>query len=123
MATKLIAFMEGELPDKFKELFKKESSKEVTLGKRSAEDRPVDEEGKDSKPSIKDRIKPREDARDKRIKVAPAIHAEPAGEGVNREGLASNGKPKKDPAKVRCNFYPSCNKPECPFVHPKEPVS
>lgn len=105
------------LPKKFRELQAKDSAK-TSLRKRSQEDKPDAEE---SKPSIKDRIKVREDAKDKRIKVAAVAHAETAEDSKDRENAQS--KSKKDPSKVRCHFYPSCNKPDCPFVHPREPVS
>jgi len=118
-----MAWMEDDLPKRFSELVAKEEGKGDSLGKRPIEDKPTNDDGK---PSIKDRIKVRDDAKDKRIKVAavlarppnattdsPADDTQPKGDG--------EGRSKKDPSKVRCNFYPGCNKPDCPFVHPKEP--
>ena len=107
--------MESDLPKEYSKLAGKDFGDEAVLGKRGADERPTDG---DSKPSIKDRIKVREDAKDKRIKVAAVTASAPVDGEVKEE---SNGKGKKDPSKVRCNFYPSCNKPDCPFVHPKEP--
>lgn len=31
-------------------------------------------------------------------------------------------KPKREPGKTRCSFWPTCKNAECPFVHPKENV-
>ena len=110
--------MEKDLPDRFNDLVIKESIKGTTLRKRSK-----DEESKPSenKPSIKDRIKVREDVKDKRIKVAST----PIDKVEEKTALKEEEteKTKKDPAKVRCNFWPSCKKTDCPFVHPKEKVS
>jgi hypothetical protein len=30
---------------------------------------------------------------------------------------------KKDPKKIRCNFWPNCKTSDCPFVHPAESVT
>lgn len=110
--------MELELPRKFEDLVLRETVTGTSLRKRSKED-----ESKLNEPklSIKDRIKVREDVKNKRIKVE-AAHHEPDDQktSVKTEGIE---KSKKDPAKVRCAFWPGCKKPECPFVHPKEAVN
>jgi len=110
-------WMSHDLPTKFEDLIVRESTTGSSLRKRSK-----DEETKvePTKPSIRDRIKVRDDAKDKKIKVA-GIATDKVEEKTKVEGEETE-KPKKDPAKVRCGFWPSCKKPECPFVHPKEAV-
>ena len=105
--------MELDLPKQFEELVLRESLKNASLRKRSTDEQP--------RLSIKDRIKVREDVKDKRIKVeaVPSDSTDPKITGKTEDAE----KTKKDPAKVRCTFWPTCKKPECPFVHPKEAVS
>jgi sugar-specific transcriptional regulator TrmB len=116
MIAKLMQYMETELPSKFKALMAEKSAKNAELTKREKDESNT---VTDSKPSIKDRIKVRTDVAEKRIKVVTSASEKPEHEespNVNIE------KGKKDPSKVRCTFWPGCKKPECPFVHPKDPV-
>lgn len=112
--------MENDLPKKFDDLVLKESVRGSTLRKRSIDDKEKPQ-ADDAKPSIKDRIKVREDAKDKKIKVAVATPANGSDAPKAKEDAPT--KSQKDPSKVRCNFYPVCKKADCPFVHPKDPVS
>lgn len=116
--AKLINWMANELPKKFEDLVSRKSIAGTSLRKRSKEE---DAQTDQSKLSIKDRIKVREDAKDKKIKVA-AVPLEKIEEKIKIEGEETD-KAKKDPAKVRCSFWPGCKKPECWFAHPKEVVS
>lgn len=118
-----MTWMEKDFPKKVNSLKLKEAVVATALRKRSIDDKEK-VQADDNKPSIKDRIKVREDAKEKKIKVSVAAPATTPANGTE------SGKPKdeaptksaKDPSKVRCNFYPGCKKAECPFVHPKDPV-
>ena len=131
--------MEKELPVKFAGLTgEKVQSAEVKLEKREkpdvrSEDRSKQgkdsnhtgnksegkEEAKEEKGGILDRIKPRpNNIKSKRVKESTEGVEQPQGE------VAEGGdKPKRDPAKTRCNFWPTCKNQDCPFVHPNQQVS
>ena len=118
----LVSWLEKELPKKFKELTEDSKGKESALEKR--ED-PNSANGQ-NKPnrkgdSILDRIKPRADNKNKRVKTEEGAESEAKPESPEEEG--SGDRPKKDPKKVRCTFWPGCKKEDCPFVHPTEQVS
>lgn len=76
------------------------------------------------KPSIKDRIIVREDAGTgtKRIKVEAVKATDGQAEDKPADTVQLTERPKKDPSKVRCHFWPNCTNKECVFVHPKEVV-
>lgn len=110
--------MESELIAKFEELTAPKTAKPASLRKRSADDKDAPP-ANGAKMSIKDRIKVREDAKpEKRIKVEAVAAPAPTGEEKPKEEKAERGK--KDPAKVRCRFWPGCHNKECQFAHPKE---
>lgn len=115
--------MEKDFPKKLGSLKLKEAVVAVGLRKRSIDDKEK-VQADDNKPSIKDRIKVRDDAKEKRIKVNVAAPAPAPSNGTEAPKAKEDAPARapKDPAKVRCNFYPGCKKADCPYVHPKDPV-
>ena len=135
--------MEKEVPKKFNSLIapeKKTNNKDIegveaklekreTLNKETKEtgekqddNKKNDKEGK----SIIERVKPRPN---KKVKDATKSNKKTETDDANtkKEGeTAEKGKdgerPKRDPAKTRCNFWPTCKNTDCPFVHPSEQV-
>lgn len=80
------------------------------------------DEGKEDKGGILDRIKPRpnnNNNKTKRTKETTDGALEPSQNETGEPGE----KPKRDPAKTRCTFWPSCKNTDCPFVHPSQQVS
>lgn len=149
--TKIVEFMEGDLPIKFANLTgDKVPAKAPKLEKRdkpdpkpeakpatgngqtksapvtTAKEEDKGKEEKEDKGGILDRIKPRpNNNKNKRVKEttegATEAPVAPVGE-PGREGEEGN-RPRRDPAKTRCNFWPSCKNTDCPFVHPNQQVS
>ena len=70
------------------------------------------------KRGILDRIKPRQKPQQKKIITNPQIKKE----GEEIPNLENGERKKKDPAKVRCRFWPVCKDTECLFAHPKDQV-
>ena len=137
---KILEFMEKELPPKFASLTgEKMASAEPKLEKREKPEnkteekkqqakegnhennkQPTNEETKDEKGGILDRIKPRpNNVKTKKVKET----TEGTTEQPKDEQKEVGDKPKRDPAKTRCNFWPSCKTEDCPYVHPSQPVS
>ena len=72
----------------------------------------------DSGNGILDRIKPRPNVNKvKKVKETTDAGAE------NGPSEGTEDKPKRDPAKTRCNRWPTCKEQDCPYVHPNQQVS
>ena len=104
--------METDLPNKVQFLGKKSSNFTVELKKRN---QPDEGNGNTTKQSILQRIKPRDDIKHVKAEITTV-------EKIIEVEEPKKEKSAKDPKKVKCNFWPSCKKPECPFAHPKEEV-
>lgn len=128
--------MEKEVPKKFNSLLSPEKKpatvkkdvKEVKLEKREVletaekDSKTVktadDKKEGDKEKSILDRVKPRPNKKVKETTKSNKKPEEPAPEDPD----AKPERTKRDPAKTRCNFWPTCKNEDCPFVHPAEPV-
>jgi len=113
MTSKIIKWISNDLPKKFEELANK-NGHSVHVGKRTPDDL---ENGKDDKVPLNQRITQRKDIPNKKIKTDTKTEDK---EDVKLEDGERKEKYKKDTKKTRCNFWPKCNKPDCPFAHPKE---
>lgn len=131
--------MEKELPSKFASLTgEKLPNAEPKLEKREKPDTKIEEQkvipkdnsngtqeqktdSKEEKGGILDRIKPRPNNNNKVKKTKETTEGVP--DQPQNEAEEGAEKPKRDPAKTRCNFWPSCKTTDCPFVHPNQQVS
>lgn len=129
--SKILEFMEKDLPSKFASLTgEKVASAEPKLEKREKPDTKeadkkqisqhnaqteLKDEGNEEKG---ERVKPRPNLKPKRVKES----TDEKGEDAQTEPADGAEKPKRDPSKTRCNFWPSCKNKDCPFVHPNQQV-
>lgn len=124
-AEEFVNWLEKEIPKQYNEMTNqaatKEAADEPRLEKRS-EDQQKPNRAEEKKGNILDRIKPRGQPKTKQVK-AEAGEEQQVAEAPQQDDEHKGDKPKKDPSKVRCNFWPSCKKPDCPFAHPTEQVT
>ena len=114
LTAKIIKWITEDLPKKVEEIANK-YKRTVHTGKRTPDDL---ENGKDDKMPLNQRITQRKDIPNKKIKTDSKPDEKE--ESKPEEGERKE-KMKKDTKKTRCNFWPKCNKPDCPFAHPKDP--
>ena len=109
--------MENEIPKKFNGLLnpKAEVEEEPTLAKRENPGSKTETKEK----SILERVKPRPNKKTKET-TGDSNHPNQENKDKKQEKGKDGERPKRDPAKTRCNFWPTCKNKECPFVHPSE---
>ena len=112
LTQELLNWFGNDLPNQVQILSKKTNPDSNELKKR---DQPDGINTNIPKQSILQRIKPRDDINHVKAEITTV-------EKVAELEEPKKEKATKDPQKVKCNFWPSCKKPECPYAHPKKEV-
>lgn len=131
----IIKFIKTDLNPKFDEISKKFEAAVIPkipkveikkdegqlLKKREKPEEIKKEKIQPRRRGILDRIKPRQKPQKTPVQGSTIGKTEKK-EGEVQPNLENGERKKKDPAKVRCRFWPVCKDTECLFAHPKDQV-